>query len=619
MTASLKISERPILTAFDGSEKIPVGKDNKAITISQLIATNLNFVNVKTFGAVGDGVTDDTLAIQAAIDYASAIHARVSFPDKQYLISVAMGRIITDSMSASGIGLLFKSDVIYDLGNSEIIVQANGFDRTQAISLLRVKNIKIFGGIISGDRSSHTGEADGGNHSLIDITEGNNIVVDGLIAKDSNGDGISIGIISKYVDGCSITEGSSIITVPVTGQNTYRKSLLQANDPIYSNVYFPEGTVVVSFDSTTITLSNSALTSSTNLSFAFYPQKSQNIRIENCTCDNNRRNGMTIESGRGIWVSDSYFINTNGVSPEAGVDIEPYYGNSFLREVYFDNCYLNGNAMADLYGQSTEHLRIKNCDFNGSVMFRGSQDVEISGCSLKSLTLKYAALNAFNNKFSNKGIAIYNEDYYTYQKPIDVDIQNNEFVFDENWDTNDPLICLFNLNNNPNMYNGLIFKNNKIKLKSNASPLNRTLIRTDERSPELFDHYEIVDNSFEINAASVTANEVLVLIKQNLADTIIKHNLIKLNISNSINVGVSLIKMLSNNYSNIKDNEIQIIDQSPDNIFTIENNTGTAIFDISKNEIVQLGGDTATLINSPETNGIPTIRTWNNRVNGIEV
>jgi len=41
-------------------------------------------VNVKDFGAVGDGVTDDTAAIQAAINFATGI---VSFPSGNYLVS----------------------------------------------------------------------------------------------------------------------------------------------------------------------------------------------------------------------------------------------------------------------------------------------------------------------------------------------------------------------------------------------------------------------------------------------------------------------------------------------------------------------------------------------------
>jgi len=42
-------------------------------------------VNVKDFGAIGDGICDDTLAIQKAIDYCSEIKGRVIFPPGIYL------------------------------------------------------------------------------------------------------------------------------------------------------------------------------------------------------------------------------------------------------------------------------------------------------------------------------------------------------------------------------------------------------------------------------------------------------------------------------------------------------------------------------------------------------
>jgi hypothetical protein len=47
-------------------------------------------VSVKDFGAVGDGVTNDTAAIQAALTYASSIYATVLFPTGTYLVSATL-------------------------------------------------------------------------------------------------------------------------------------------------------------------------------------------------------------------------------------------------------------------------------------------------------------------------------------------------------------------------------------------------------------------------------------------------------------------------------------------------------------------------------------------------
>jgi hypothetical protein len=101
MTNSIKISQLPAATTpLTGAEDVALVQDGvtKQATVTQIgtvTATGsttartlanrfADVVNVKDFGAVGDGVTDDTAAIQAAITYANGLGGTVYFPAATY-------------------------------------------------------------------------------------------------------------------------------------------------------------------------------------------------------------------------------------------------------------------------------------------------------------------------------------------------------------------------------------------------------------------------------------------------------------------------------------------------------------------------------------------------------
>lgn len=101
--AGTKISELPVATTLTGAELVPVVQSGatKQTTLAQMpyvpdgtgaVTTTVQAklretVSVKDFGAVGDGVTDDTAAIQAALDSVPAYGGQVFFPEGTYLIS----------------------------------------------------------------------------------------------------------------------------------------------------------------------------------------------------------------------------------------------------------------------------------------------------------------------------------------------------------------------------------------------------------------------------------------------------------------------------------------------------------------------------------------------------
>lgn len=73
-------------------------------------------VSVKDFGAVGDGVTDDTAAIQAAIDYAVTACSEIFFPAGTYRITDSL--ILQDTVSIVLRGESFTADRYISLANA---------------------------------------------------------------------------------------------------------------------------------------------------------------------------------------------------------------------------------------------------------------------------------------------------------------------------------------------------------------------------------------------------------------------------------------------------------------------------------------------------------------------
>lgn len=74
-------------------------------------------VNVKDFGAVGDGTTDDTAAINSAYDAANTKSAKVFFPAGTYLTTDNISRFL--SVIAVGDGKIKRGSNIFDIGENQ--------------------------------------------------------------------------------------------------------------------------------------------------------------------------------------------------------------------------------------------------------------------------------------------------------------------------------------------------------------------------------------------------------------------------------------------------------------------------------------------------------------------
>ena len=207
----------------------------------------------------------------------------------------------------------------------------------------------------------------------------------------------------------------------------------------------------------------------------------KNITINNCICDSNRRQGMSIENGDIINVINSQFNNTGNnnlhTAPSAGCDVEPgSYQN--VKNVLFDNCSFNSNYGAGLLldGTNVSLITVNNCKLinnkqngsNSSLAILDSKDIKVLNCigerevvetshsfsvpvyaqgnvTFRGNSFKNMFLSMKNNNLSNSTIVFENNYFYRnkdlpYNSTIEtvqstnttgnntLIIKNNEFI-----------------------------------------------------------------------------------------------------------------------------------------------------------------------------------------------
>lgn len=169
-------------------------------------------ISVKNFGAVGDGVTDDGSAIQAAMDYCQQNKVDLIFPSGKYMISYPLIYRNNGFYNYSIIGSGGNSEIVLTTKNRSGIIgnDAFGIDVNQNAAIVVVtdtnqsKNCRI-----SGLRLSTTANADYG--IFLSITE-NSLITDCFF------EGFKFGI---YDSGSWIQRMSRCIARNVTDTGFY--------------------------------------------------------------------------------------------------------------------------------------------------------------------------------------------------------------------------------------------------------------------------------------------------------------------------------------------------------------------------------------------------------------
>jgi len=105
-------------------------------------------IDISSFGAKGDGKTDDTLAIRKAVDYLNINGGTLYFPTGQYIVSVS-------SDKESIINIESDKPIVIDFGSSTVSLKGNSYPYYNIMNINKSDNVVIQNGFLMGDRLNH--------------------------------------------------------------------------------------------------------------------------------------------------------------------------------------------------------------------------------------------------------------------------------------------------------------------------------------------------------------------------------------------------------------------------------------------------------------------------------
>ncbi len=250
-----------------------------ALADNTLIAELLiqDTMNVKQYGAKGDSETDDTLFIQKALDTCN----NVIINDGVYMIDA---EVSIKPNSNSNIKLV----------NATLKAITNNLTNYAVIMIDNVHDVLISGGIVEGERLTHTGTSGEWGHGIHIKGGSYNIKVSDIIIKNTWGDGLYINDATNINSNNLYIESARRNGISVINCDTYHS----LNDYVYNtNGTAPESALDIEPNNVT--------------------DKIKNITIDNFTAKNNNGDGIDIVLRNLDGTSEDVSITVNGAKIES--------------------------------------------------------------------------------------------------------------------------------------------------------------------------------------------------------------------------------------------------------------------------------------------------------------
>lgn len=318
------------------------------------------FINVKDFGAKGDGITDDTTSIQAAFD-SLPNGGRILIPNGTYMINAVTG-------------LRPKSKQTVSLSRyTTLKVIPNSTDSYRIFNITYVQDVTIEGGYLEGDKDNHLGTTGESGHGIVIGSQAANTVIRDIQISKMWGDGI-------YNGGAYASTNTKIYNV-----------ICDSNRRQGLSITFADGIVVrdSSFNNTGGALPEAGIDIEPNTGNIV-----RNVVIDNVKCNGNR-SGLEVFGAaarpKQVTVINSEFTNNR----DYGIS------TSHCFELSFRDCKSIGNKINLLMARENNDVTYSKCTFEGSKQQGVNMAVNLqritSGIGTKDVTFEYCI-------FKNNGI-----------------------------------------------------------------------------------------------------------------------------------------------------------------------------------------------------------------------
>lgn len=288
--------------------------------VKQVLADYL-FIDVKNppaplVPAVGDGVADDTVAIQAMIDYVAGKSNYLFFPAGTYSVQ---GLNMVPGISLIGLNRYNTTIMLRPSSNRDLLIGELGQCTISNVALNanmpgQTANCSIFEGNVTDMLVSNVILKNGYNVLSIDcdgIVQMDNIVIDG-----TQGNGLSIGGVRAMIRGITFTKNSTLnagTLITITGENNMLSDVLNTDYAVNGIVINGNNNSVKGWISgTTTAITNNG----TNNEINVYTGTDLIYNTHNVTETIDGFKHQTISSNNDVTITGNNGITINGSSTE---------------------------------------------------------------------------------------------------------------------------------------------------------------------------------------------------------------------------------------------------------------------------------------------------------------